>query len=74
MLSILEYIEENVVGRDAGFYGPYGERKGKHHFSFSRKKRLVEVEYNFANFAVESLFNPARKAEHISKDIVVQNA
>lgn len=27
MLSILEYIEENVVGGDAGFYGPYGERK-----------------------------------------------
>jgi len=37
MLSILEYIEENVVGGDAGFYGPYGERKGKHHFSFSGK-------------------------------------
>lgn len=43
MLSILEYIEENVVGRDAGFYGPYGERKGKHHFSFSRKNGSLRL-------------------------------
>lgn len=39
-----------------------------------QENQLVEVKYNFVNFAIESLFNTARKAEHISKGIVVPNA
>ena len=29
MLPILEFIDENVIGRKMGFVGPYGQRRGK---------------------------------------------
>ena len=28
MLPIFEYIEENIIGGDTRFVGPYGEKKG----------------------------------------------
>ena len=34
MLPILDFIEDNVVGGDTKFVGPYGTKKGNHSILF----------------------------------------